>query len=428
MAQNYNGIPSELFAWITYLAEAVPMRSAPTFIELLIGAMLTQTGFVTEAWLAIEMKRRWFSYYKWLQRGKWSWVALGRQLGRLIARYSGLEHIYLVIDDVIVLRTSKHAPNVDIHHQHGKKANRPKYVRGQAWVTLSVVIEKGWLNYALPLLSRLARKRGNTTKLKTALVLLRAMRGIFTTTTLLVDSWYMRAGVILPLLKQGICVIGQVRKDTALFAVPDEAQGKRGRKRIYGEKYTPERVEKLCKHRVFLHIYGKVRLVFYRSATVRVRFLKGLTAQVVWAQIVEDSGKLSGVRLYLSTDTTLHPMNVIRHYAKRWGTEPMFNQMKHQWGLQQTWQQARQVLHRWFQIRSLAYALPLLLAAKFEDRASELVRWTPWRNHQPITAGRVRLGLQRVLRQVAVREWWNTKSRKFKPPELPDFEVLGRAA
>jgi hypothetical protein len=46
--------------------------------------MLTQAGFVTEAWLAIHLLRSWSAYYKWLQEGKWSWAALGAQTARMV--------------------------------------------------------------------------------------------------------------------------------------------------------------------------------------------------------------------------------------------------------------------------------------------------------------------------------------------------------
>ncbi len=49
-AKGYSRIPRELCYWITFLAEALPLRSVGTFIELLIGAMLTPAGFVTEAY------------------------------------------------------------------------------------------------------------------------------------------------------------------------------------------------------------------------------------------------------------------------------------------------------------------------------------------------------------------------------------------
>ena len=50
---GYSTIPGTLFECITFLTRALPIRSIPTFMELLIGAMLIQPGFVTEAWLAI---------------------------------------------------------------------------------------------------------------------------------------------------------------------------------------------------------------------------------------------------------------------------------------------------------------------------------------------------------------------------------------
>ncbi len=82
--KGYGNIPSTLSECITFIVQALPIRSVPTFIELLIGAMITQAGFVTEAWLAINPVRSWNAYYKWLQQGKWSWVALGVQMARLV--------------------------------------------------------------------------------------------------------------------------------------------------------------------------------------------------------------------------------------------------------------------------------------------------------------------------------------------------------
>jgi hypothetical protein len=414
--QKYSDIPAALCNWSTFLAQALPIRSVPTFLELLFGAMLTQTGFVSEAWLAIDARRKWFSYYKWLEKGKWSWLALGRQMARLIAQQFGVEHVFLVIDDVLVPRASRRAPGVCRHHQHGNKPNRPRYMWGQTWVCLSVVIEQGWASWTVPLLSRLTRTEGNTTKLTIARVLLRAIRGIFPEATLLVDCWYMRGNLILPLLEQGLNIIGQVRKDTALYTLPVQTEGA-GRPRTYGEKCTPEFVQrKFRAHRVYLHVYGKKQWLYYRSAIVRARFLKGREVRAVWVQFKDDAGNLSTARLLLATDTNLTAVQVIMNYAKRWATEPMFNQLKHRWGWQQTWQRSRQVLHRWVQIILVAYALPLLLSLKASDEIQGLIHFAPWRKNQPVTAGRVRFGLLRYLGQVKISDWWNAKSRKFGPP------------
>lgn len=63
-------IPGILFENITFLSKVLPARSVPTFIELLIGAMITQSGFGTQALLAINPLRTWTSYYKWVEYGK----------------------------------------------------------------------------------------------------------------------------------------------------------------------------------------------------------------------------------------------------------------------------------------------------------------------------------------------------------------------
>ena len=55
--KGYRHIPRALFDAITFLAQALPKRSVPTFLELLFGAMLTQTGFVTDAVLAVDTVR-----------------------------------------------------------------------------------------------------------------------------------------------------------------------------------------------------------------------------------------------------------------------------------------------------------------------------------------------------------------------------------
>ena len=193
--KGYSTIPRTLSESITFLARALPIRSVPTFIELLIGAMLTQSGFVTEAWLAINPLRSWTAYYKWLQHGKWSWVALGVQLAKLVVTFFPQPIWFLIFDDTFIYRSSKKAPGSNIHHQHGNKTNRPQYARGQYWVTMALSITSGMKHSAVPLLSRLMRKSGNVSKLDAANSLLAVIAPVFTgkgQLFTLVDSWYMK--------------------------------------------------------------------------------------------------------------------------------------------------------------------------------------------------------------------------------------------
>jgi hypothetical protein len=418
--RGYRPIPDALYHWTTFLCQALPLRSIPTFLELLFGALLTSTGFVTDAYLALSMQRHWSSYYKWLQKGCWSWLSLGLQLARLVGREYSQSESLLVIDDTVVLRSSGKAPSVAVHHQHGRKCNRPGYVRGQCWVNLSTVLTRGSRSVAIPLLNRLTRQTGNTNKLLIARTLLRTVRPVYREAIVLLDSWYMRRQVIQHALDQGYGVIGQVRKDTALYAEPVLPERPRlGRPRRYGEKYTAERVTALEERRVSLTLYGKAQTVRYRTAIAMARFLNGQRVKVVWLRVEDEQGQLSRPRLLLSTLTELSGEQILQYYEKRWCCEPMFNQLKHAWGMQETWQQTRQVLHRWVQIVTLAYALPQLLAMLPSEQLETLCQWTPWRSKHPMTAGRIRLGLHRILWQVRIRDWWNPKSRKFGPPGYP---------
>ena len=418
--KGYSTIPRILFESITFLARVLPVRSVPTFIELLIGAMLTQAGFVTEAWLAINPLRSWSAYYKWLQHGKWSWVALGVQLARLAVTSFPQPIWFLIFDDTFIYRASRKAPGSGIYHQHSNKANRPQYARGQNWVTMALSITGVKTHAAVPLLSRLMRSGGKTSKLQAAKTLLRVIAPVFLgqekgKTFCLLDSWFMKWPFLKYVLELGFHVIGQVRKDTALYGIPI-ATGKRGRPRKYGDKLTPEVVQALPVHRKRLLLYGREQWVRYRTAVCKARFLKGHTVRAVWVQLEDESGKLSGQRLFLSTLHTLPAEKILQYYARRWSIEPLFNQMKNSWGWRETWQQSRQVLHRWTQILSLAYALPQLLATCCSDQVEKFIQLTPWRKKNQVTAGRVRLGLQSILSNVRVRDWWNPTCRIFQPP------------
>ena len=418
-AKGYSRIPRELCYWITFLAEALPLRSVGTFIELLIGAMLTPAGFVTEAYLVVTMRNHWSSYYKWLQKGRWSWLGLSRQFVRLILKVVKQEVIHLVIDDTLTLRASKKAPGSQIHHQHGNKPNLAQYVRGQCWVSLAWVIRREKQPVALPLLTRLVPGISNTGKRVAAKTLIRAVYRLLDgrKVRVLVDSWYMRRIFIESMLARGFDVIGQVRIDTRLYDEPPKRKkGQRGRPRKYGRKYTPKRIAHLKRSMVTLPLYGKEQEVRYRSKVLMTHFLGGRLVRVVWCEFKSESGHWKKAHLLLSTDAKLTPEQIIEAYGERWSIESMFNQLKLSWGLKEAWQQTRQTLHRWVHLTLVGYGLIQLLGYLDDQTVRQLCCHSPWRKDNPTTAGQIRKGLLLIFHHVPVRQWWNRKCRKFEPP------------
>jgi hypothetical protein len=85
----------------------------------------------------------------------------------------------------------------------------------------------------MPLVARLQRTVGNTNKLRSACVLWRAVGLIFQDcqVRVLVDCGYRRCKVIHYAQAGDVAVIGQGRRDTALYAWPVEEVTVTGRRR-----------------------------------------------------------------------------------------------------------------------------------------------------------------------------------------------------
>ena len=415
-------IPEILLELINFIAESLPARSIPTFIELMMGAMLTKSGFVTDAILAINAVRNWTTYYKWIQKGKWSWLALGRRTAEMVLKFFPSRRNLLIVDDTIVYRSSSKAPGSAIYHQHGNKPNRPKYARGQCWVTMAMSIGPWAKNTAVPLLSRLMREDGNSGKLVAAATLLRSVAGIFkgNATYVLADAWFMKWPFIKQVFEYGFQIIGQVRKDTALYLLPEKIIGKRGAPRKFGEKINRSMIDSMTETTEVVYAYGKWQTLTYRSCICIAKFMGNRLVRAVWSTIEDEKGKPGKERLIISSDFNLDARSVILLYSRRWGIEELFNQLKNLWGWKETWQQTRQTLHRWVQILSVAYTLPQILAVFCQDSLTSFRGLTPWRKNINLTAGQVRIGLKNILCNVRVRDFWNRKSKKIQDQLMPD--------
>src|SRR3954468_20734457 len=151
-------IPPILTTLVGRVAEAVPRRGRTTFTELLLGAATTRGGHVTDAILAAGLSRSWTSYYWFLQRGRWAWLVVWRALLAALATLFKPPVWHVVIDDTVVERISAAAPGSLIHHDHSAKPNRSRFLRGQGWLCLAAVVERGWRVGAVPLMLRLVRR------------------------------------------------------------------------------------------------------------------------------------------------------------------------------------------------------------------------------------------------------------------------------
>jgi len=404
-------VPPILTTLVGRLAEAVPRRARTTFAELLLGAATTRGGHVTDAILAAGLSRSWTSYYWFLQRGRWAWLAVWRALLTALATLFEPPVWHVIIDDTVVERISSRAPGSLVHHNHAAKPNRSRFLRGQGWLCLAAVVERGWRVGAVPLMLRLVRRGTNRGKLTSARFLLRLLGGRLGRVRVLLDAWFMRARLIEAAVADGHTVIGRVRRDLALYVVPRPPRRRRGRPRKYGPRMTRERVEALPVHRSARILYGGLEVVRYRTCRVAARFLKGRVVRAVWVRLERRDGA-GEERLLVCTDPDLPAPEVITSYAKRWSVEPLFAAMKHGWGLKDAWQQSRQALMRWVTILAAGYALGQMLAYADPARTPGLASPAPWRPPGTRTAGLIRAGLARLSRGVGLPALMPAISRK----------------
>jgi DDE superfamily endonuclease len=393
-------VPPILTTLVGRLAAAVPRRARTTFTELLLGAAISGGGHVTDAILAAGLSRSWTTYYWCLQRGRWTWLAVWRALLAALATLFEPPVWHVIVDDTVVERISVGAPGSLIHHNHTAKPNRPRFLRGRGWLCLAAVVERGWKVGAVPLMLRLVRRGPHRGKLRSARFLPRLLGRRLGRGRLLLDAWFMRARLIEHAVADGHTVIGRVRRDLALYAVPRPPRRRRpGRPRKYGPRMTPERIAALPVHRSARVLYGRFEVGRYRSCRVAARFLKGRVVRAVWVRL-ERPDRPGEERLLLCTDPDLPAAEVVTSYAKRWSVEPLFAAMKHGWGLKHAWQQSRQGLMRWVTILAAGYALGQMLAYADPARTPGLATPAPWRPPGTRTAGLIRAGLARLLRGV----------------------------
>ncbi|MBV9117829.1 MAG: transposase [Acetobacteraceae bacterium] len=170
----------------------------------------------------------------------------------------------------------------------------------------------------MPIVTGLCRSSGNGGKIALAKTLLRAVGDRLGPLCLLLDAWYMRASLIHAALRRGHAVVGQVRRDTALFSLPPpRAPGQRGRPRLYGERIDAAAVARLPVSTHRIGGYGG-RLARLRHLRCRPRFLHGVVVRAVWCELAKPHGGWARQRLLLCTDPDLSAPAVVEAYAHRW--------------------------------------------------------------------------------------------------------------
>lgn len=396
--QGEAGVPATLSRSVREIVGAIPGPARSTIAELILGALLGGGGHVTQAVLALTPRLGWQAYHWLIEHGRFRLLGLVAALCGVVRRGTCGPRRFAIIDATLAPRCSAKAPGAAVRFDHARKPNRPAFLLCQAFVTLAAVVPCRDRPRAAPIVTGLCRGLGHVGKIALAKGLLRAVGDRLGPLCLLLDAWYRRGSLIRAALRRGHVVVGQVRRDTALFRLPPpRAPGTRGRPRVYGEKIDVEAAARLPASRHPIAGYGG-RVARLHDVLCRPRFLRGITARAVWCELEKRGGGWAKQRLLLSTDPAMSAVAIVEAYSQRWTVEPLFAALKLTDGMGAMWQRGRTALLRWLHLVQIGRALRVLLTAKAEPQTLALVRVGGWRKTTTLTPGLVKEALVRRFR------------------------------
>ena len=252
----------------------------------------------------------------------------------VFARMPGIHRVngrpVLLGDGIKIPKRGRKMPAVKLLHQVSESNTKPEYILGHSIQAVSVLVSAASTFFAVPLSARIHEglvfsNRDQRTLPKKLLSLVEAV-GIAEPVYLVADAYYACHTMALGLIQAGSHLISRLRKNSVAFEpIPStETKRKRGRPRLYGRKIRLFTLFETSDDRwttVASPVYGeKDVLIRYLCLDLLWRPIRRLARFV----LVEhpDRGRI----LFLCTDLSLNPLEIIRLYGLRFKIELSFKQ------------------------------------------------------------------------------------------------------
>jgi hypothetical protein len=430
-------LAADVAAWIARMAEPFDARVRRRLQPIFIGALFAQGRRTVASWLrAAGIRRDWADHYYFLGSVGRKIRLLGMVLLGIVMRHlvPG-ERLLLALDDSPTKRYGPKVEGAGIHHNPTPGPAEQEFLYGHVWVTLALVTSHAlWGTIALPLLAELYIRQKDVPRLPAAYgwkfcTKLELAAGLVAWAAdvlkhwnkrlwIVVDGAYAKRPFVRRALAAGVTVVSRLRKDAALFSVPQPlrpGQRRRGRPRKYGTQrfnLAKRAGQKGGWQMIELVLYGKPVTKIYKTFVATYPPVGGPIRVVL---VKEDSGWVA----FFCTDVNASVAEILSAVADRSAIEQVFHDVKEVHGAGQ-----QQVRHVWASVA--AWNLTLWLYTLVELWAwnrphAELVdrRASPWDNpaRRPSHADRAR-----ALRRASLRaQFSRLTARRLMPEKLRRF-------
>jgi len=335
------------------ISEFSPIFSKKIFervVLLLLGTILThgkRTVCGVLRTLGLKDITNWDIYHRVLSRAKWSALECARRLLKmLIKRFINSDKIVFAMDETIERRWGKQIKARGIYRD-AVRSSKSHFVKcsGLRWIAVMLITPITWAgrSWALPFLTVLApseryyKNKGIKHKKVTdwaRQICFQLSRWLPDYTLIILGDGGYAVMELLAATNNYVTWITRFRLDAALydFALPRQ-EGQLGRTPLKGDK-QPSLNERLVDPKTkwkkvrFSQWYGEKdkkmeitsgKAVWYRGGKPPV--------PIKWVIIRDPSGKLEPMAIQ-STDLELDPIQIVRHYIKRWQVEVTFEEVR----------------------------------------------------------------------------------------------------
>jgi hypothetical protein len=373
-------LPAELISWITQLSHVLHQRLAWRLLPLVTGMVFAQGRRTVASWLrAGGLGDDFRRYYYFLgSLGRNAKYLASRLLRRAVAVIQPGDRILAALDDTPTKRYGPRVEGAGVHHNPTPGPAGQQFLYGHVWVTLAwVVRHPRWGTIGLPLRGFLYVRQQQIallqtlygvafrTKLEMAADLVAWfvdwLRFLGKTVWVVADGAYAKRPFLKRALTAGAVVVSRLRKDAALWSLPEPERRrpgqpkKRGPKPKYGKKAIS--LAKRAAHRhgwqtgAFV-LYGKKVTKTYKTFLATYKPVGGVIRVVV---VREDDGWVA----FFCTAAEAAVAQILETVADRAAIEQDFHDLKEVHGAGQ-----QQVRHYWANLA--AYHLNLWLHTLIE--------------------------------------------------------------